>query len=254
MTSHKGRNTGRDIRPRRLLIVTPNFPPHIGGIERVAWAEATELAAAGEEVRVLTSGFGEASPDEAGMAAVRCVPAWNGLEARFGIPFPMFSPSLMIHCWRLVLWADIVHIHDIRYMSSWVSAAWCRATRTPLLVTQHAGIVAHHRRSVVAIQRTVYATLGRLVLRTARLVAANNSRVADFLRTLNVPSSRIALLTNGTDTGLFRPGAARAKPRSFVRNSTCQSAAYSCSMWAASLLTRASTGFSRRREANTCSF
>jgi glycosyltransferase involved in cell wall biosynthesis len=204
---HEGPGKRHGLRPRRLLIVSHYFPPHVGGIERVAWAEASDLSTAGEEVRVLTSacGFGEALTEEAGEAAVCRVPAWNGLEALLGVPFPVFSPSLVTHSYRLVRWADIVHVHDSLYLSSWATVAWCRITHTPLIVTQHVEIVAHPRRSVILVQRVVYATLGILVLRTARRVAVLNTRVADFVRALGVADSRITFLPNGIDTDRFRP-------------------------------------------------
>src|SRR5665647_254574 len=207
MTRQEGPDTHHGPRPRRLLVVSQYFPPHVGGIERIAWIEANYLSRAGTEVSVLTSACDSegALTGEAGEAAVCRVPAWNGLEARLGVPFPVFSPSLAIHSYRLVRWADIVHVHDSLYLSSWVTAAWCRVTQTPLLVTQQVEIVAHPRRSVIFVQRAVYATLGLLVVRTARRVAVVNSRVADFLRTLGVADSRITLLPNGIDTDLFRP-------------------------------------------------
>jgi len=194
-------------RPCRVLVVSHYFPPHSGGIERIACTEARDLSRAGMEVRVLTSAWGHDGPlaEEAGQAGVCHVPTWNGLEARFGVPFPIFSPSLAVHSYRLVRWADVVHIHDSLYLPSWAAAAWCRATRTPLIVTQHVEIVAHPRRSVILVQRAVYATLGLLVVRTARRVTVVNSRVADFLRDLGVPNSRITLLPNGIDINLFRP-------------------------------------------------
>ena len=204
---HRGSVTDDGARPRRMLVVSHYFPPHVGGIERVAWAEASDLSKAGAEVSVLTSACGnhDRLKEEAGRAEVCRVPTWNGLEARFGIAFPVFSPSLVIHSYRLVRWADIVHVHDSLYLSSWVTAAWCRVTRTPLMVTQHTEIVAHPRGSVILVQRAVYATLGLLVVRTARRVAVVNSRVADFLRRLGVADWRISLVPNGVDTELFHP-------------------------------------------------
>ncbi len=200
-------HAGRPREARRLLIVSHYFPPHIGGIEQVAWHEATDLSEAGEVVKVLTSacGLGKALTKEAEQPAVCRVPAWNGFEARLGAAFPVFSPSLLFHSCRLVRWADVVHVHDSLYPSSWVTAAWCRITQTPLLVTQHTEMVAHPRRSVIVVQSAVYATLGLLVVRTARRVAVVNARVADFLRTLGVADWRIRLMPNSVDTNLFRP-------------------------------------------------
>jgi D-inositol-3-phosphate glycosyltransferase len=200
-----------------VLIVSHYYPPHLGGIERVAACEARDLSMAGVEVSVLTSACGSRTGryDASGGPTVHRVSAWNGFEACLGVPFPVFSPSLVIHSYRLVQWADIAHVHDSLYVSSWLAAAWCRVTRTPLIVTQHVDIVTHDWPMVLVVQRAVYASLGRMVVRTARRVAVVNSRVADFLKGLGVADSRITLLANSVDTRLFRP--ARPGEREVLR-------------------------------------
>jgi glycosyltransferase involved in cell wall biosynthesis len=110
--------------------------------------------------------------------------------------------------YRLVRWADLVHVHDSLYISSWLAAALSRLTRTPLFLTQHVGIVAHSSRSVILVQRAVYATFGLMVMRSASRVAVVNSRVTELLRRSGVAGSRITLLPNGIDTGFYRPAAA----------------------------------------------
>jgi D-inositol-3-phosphate glycosyltransferase len=194
-------------RPRRVLVVSHYYPPHVGGIERVALGDAEGLAEVGIDVVVLTSSCGlNATGEElAENPVVLRAPAWNGFETRMGVPFPVFSPSLALHAYRLVRWADLVHVHDSLYLSSWLTAALCRLTRTPMVMTQHVAVVAHDRPSVVLVQRVVYATLGHLVVRTARRIAVVNSRVAGFLEGIGVSPADITFLPNSVDTELFRP-------------------------------------------------
>ncbi len=89
MTAPRGRN---GLPPLSVLLVCHYYPPHVGGIEEVARAEAQGLAAEGLAVTVLTSSPGAAAAGTAdpGVRVVR-VPALNSFE-RFGVPFPC-SPS-----------------------------------------------------------------------------------------------------------------------------------------------------------------
>jgi D-inositol-3-phosphate glycosyltransferase len=188
-----------------ILIVSHYFPPHTGGIEFVAANQAQRLAAQGHSVHVLTSSVSsfEASGIVDGVDITR-VKAWNGLEAK-GIPFPLFSPLIAVRAFQLVRRADIIQIHDAFYISSfWASlAAWI--LRRPVVVTQHVDLVPHGRKLPVVVQKLVYATTGKFVLRTASHVTTMNGRVADFVRGLGVHSDRVSLVPNGVDELLFKP-------------------------------------------------
>lgn len=79
------------MRPYRVLLVSHYYPPHLGGIENVVRQEALHLAALGVEVTVLTSGERAGTETADGVRVVR-VAAWNGVERRTGVPFPVLSP------------------------------------------------------------------------------------------------------------------------------------------------------------------
>lgn len=79
----------------RVLLVSHYYPPHVGGIENVVRHEALHLTRAGVEVTVLTSGRHTVTEDDAGVRVVR-VAAWNGVEERTGVPFPVPRRG----CWR----------------------------------------------------------------------------------------------------------------------------------------------------------
>lgn len=183
--------------------------PHVGGLETVVAAEAQGLRARGWRVAVVSSAgaVGPGVRDEDGVRTVR-VRAWNGLEERYGVPFPLFSPRLVTRLYGEVRRADVVHVHDVLYVSSWVAALWCLALRTPYVLHRHVGFVHHSSALVRLVQRVVLGTAGRLVLARARAVLAIDEHVATGL-----PNVRV--LGNGVDTDRFHPGtpAARAKPR-----------------------------------------
>ncbi|MFJ3514134.1 glycosyltransferase family 4 protein [Streptomyces sp. NPDC090131] len=197
----------RNVRRRpRVLLVSHYYPPHLGGIENVVRNEALHLARHGADVTVLTSGDRAGTHDEDGVRVVR-VAASNVVERRSGVPFPLFSPALLPTALRWARHADVVHVHDCLYASSWAAGLAAAVTRTPTVVTQHVGLVAHPSALVRAVQHVVYAVAGRPQLRRARRVLTLNADVAAFVRKLGARAEARHHLANGVDTSLFRPPA-----------------------------------------------
>jgi glycosyltransferase involved in cell wall biosynthesis len=205
-----------DSRPRSLGIAVFShfYPPHVGGLEIVAQRVATGLAERGHRVEVLTS----ASPGTPGLSvedgvSVRRLRVANSFE-RHGIPFPVFGPALLRHAWSAVRRADVVHVHDMLYVSSWVAALLCRATRTPYVVTQHVGMVEHPSRLVRLVQTIVLRTVGTLVLTGAARVLPISPVIEQWTQS-KLPGVRTRVLRNGIDRTRFRP--ARTGEREEVR-------------------------------------
>ncbi|HLI02240.1 MAG TPA: glycosyltransferase family 4 protein [Acidimicrobiales bacterium] len=192
----------------RLGVFCNYLPPHVGGVERVVASEAVQLACRGVEVRVVTSSL--ASPGLDGVD-VRRVPAWNGLEARTAIPYPLFAPDLVAQARAAARWADLVHVHDSLYLPSLAGALAAVRRRRPLVVTQHVGLVAHSQPAVEVVQRAGYLLLGDRVLRRADAVAAVNEDAAAFVGRRGVAAGRVVVLPNGVDTDRFRPVAGDAE-------------------------------------------
>lgn len=204
-----------DSQRLRVGVAAHYYPPHVGGLEVVAREVARGLRHRGHEVHLLTS----ACPGPAGLAVedgvtVRRVRAANWFE-RLGIPFPVFGPGLFWHAWRLVRRSDVVHIHDMLYLSSWVTAILCRLLRRPYLVTLHVGVVDHPARSVRFVQTAVLGTLGSLVLRGADTVLPIGPVIEAWILT-KVPGLRTKVLRNGIDRERFRP--ARPGEREQIRD------------------------------------
>ncbi|WP_370937294.1 glycosyltransferase family 4 protein [Amycolatopsis sp. cg13] len=190
-------------RPLRILLVSHYYPPHVGGIENVAAQQARKLAARGSEVTVLTSA-GPPVPDD-GVRVVR-IPAFNGVENRTGVPFPVFGPRLGRAVREWVRWADVVHLHDTLYQSSWSAGLRAARTGTPLFLTQHVAVVEHPSALVRAVQHAVYRSVGRRLFRASREVFVVNDSVAAFVRRFRGGSAE--LLPNGVDTSQYRPASA----------------------------------------------
>lgn len=192
-------------RPRSILLVSHYFSPHLGGVEAVAEAEARVLAQRGHRVSVVTSDCGDGEAPAGLPFALRRVKAWNGLEQRMGVPFPLFAPTLITTMWRHVRRADVVHIHDQLYLSSWVAALHCRLTGTPYVVTQHVGLVHHPNPAVRLVQRLVHRSIGALVLGWARAVLPINAFIESTVREHLPTGTEVEIVPNGVDPSTYRP-------------------------------------------------
>lgn len=194
--------------PPRVLHVAHSVLPHLGGLETVVAAETRGLRAQGWSMTVVSSAdsVGPGERVEDGVRTVR-VGAWNGLEERFGVPFPFFSPRLVPVLVKEVRRADVVHVHDVLYLSSWLAALCCLLLRTPYVVHRHVGFVHHSSLLVRLVQGVVLATAARLVLAGAAAILPIDEHIAASLRGRATRPDRVQVLGNGVDTTRFRPGA-----------------------------------------------
>jgi glycosyltransferase involved in cell wall biosynthesis len=103
--------------------------------------------------------------------------------------------------------ADVVHLHDLLYMTSWLAGVMAIWRKKPFVLTQHVHLVDHPSRVVRLAQRLVYGTVGRYLARRARMVFVLNGAVQDFVCGLGVSPSRIGWLPNGVDLEVYRPSA-----------------------------------------------
>lgn len=195
------------------------FPPHIGGMEEVARAQASSLARRGQDVTVLTCAHsrGLARREAADSFAVRRVFSLNLFERRFGVTFPLIGPVGAVRIARSVFQARTVHIHDVFYLSSHVAFAAALLLRRRYFLTQHVALVDHPSRLVMAAQRLAYGSVGGAMLRRAEHVVVYNARVRDFVVSLGVDPVRVLMNHNGIDTEVFSPVAGRTEKEELRR-------------------------------------
>ncbi len=198
-----------------ILLVSHYFPPHVGGIETVVREEAKNLALLGYDVTVLTTAVSETAgidryPDGYTVARIR---TWNAFEEKTGVPFPVIAPSSIATFVKLVRTTDVVHVHDMLYMTSWIASVCSIIFRKSFVLTQHVEIIDHPSKLVVAVQRMVYATAGRVMVRAADRILYFNSTVLKFLRNLGACQKKLKFLPNGVDTDIFYPVDVERKQR-----------------------------------------
>lgn len=194
-----------DSRPKKILIVAHHYPPHISGVGIVARNHAVRLAAAGNTVNVITSdtGAAEKSGIADGVNLVR-IRAIDALE-KWGVPFPVFSPALWRKLAEYVKISDVVHIHDVLYISSIAAAICARIYKKPIVLTQHIALVNHPSKIVMAAQRFVYATAGAAIFNASKKILTFNDRVDDFLIKKGVCADKLEKSVNGVDGNIFYP-------------------------------------------------
>lgn len=205
----------------RVLIVTHQAPPHIGGVENLAEFEARTLAELGHQVVWLTSrpaGFvpkPEVPPEEktahavelervSGVEMVR-LPAWHLLEGMIKVAYPFFGPLLPWRLWKEVGRADVVHAHGFVFSTSvWsLFISWLRGR--PALLTDHGGLLKFPKAWATLLLRLAAETLGRVSARSARRLVAYNWTVHLLLQRLAGTKEKSLFLPNPVDHGRFRP-------------------------------------------------
>ncbi|MDB5238938.1 MAG: hypothetical protein JWO00_273 [Candidatus Parcubacteria bacterium] len=144
-----------------------------------------------------------------GVRVVR-IKAWNITED-WNAPFPLFSPTLAFTLSKYIRDADIVHVHDSFYISSFFASVISWIYRKPLLLTQHVAMIAHPSKIIVAIQKIVYATTGKIIFSLSKRIFVFNNRIENFLLEKGVLQDKIISLFNGVDTEVFRPAAGDEK-------------------------------------------
>ncbi len=185
-------------RPRRILHIARRYAPLVGGMERYVLDVATDQARSGADVRVVTLRTdilgvhpGELSADEQhdGVRIVRLPGTGN---QRFGV---CFRPDRLA---REIRQVDVVHLHDLRFMTGFVCLA-ARLLGRPLVYHTH-GLLWHTAFASGLKQRLMRSYYGPM-LRLARANVVASSEHDRELLIADVPSlsPRTVTLPNAVD-------------------------------------------------------
>src|SRR5215470_4869846 len=199
-------------RPVARILFTSHYAlPHMGGIEVVVDALARELGRRGHEVVHVASDA--LRPDERRRPAAPAtyevvrVPALNALEARAGVPWPLFGPRLLGVLGREVPRADVVHAHGLLYLDGLLALRMARrGGRAVRLATEHVGHVPYESRLLDRVQALALATVGRASAAAAQAIVVLNDKVRAEMAAL-APHARLEQIANGVDGERYRPPA-----------------------------------------------
>jgi D-inositol-3-phosphate glycosyltransferase len=143
------------------------------------------------------------------------VPALNRFsEARLGVPYPLFSPSLVPVLRREIARAEVVHVHGFLFQSTLLAQALARRApnRPAIVLTEHVGHVPYESRIVDRIEAAAIGTLGRWSARASDAIVVYNHRVEELIVRLS-PAARLRWIDNGVDTEFFRPASESERAR-----------------------------------------
>ena len=189
----------------RILFVSHYALPHLGGIEVVVHELAEELSRRDHSVTVVSAGTGGNASDPSRSYRLIRVPALNTFEERLGIPYPLFSPSLLGVLREQLKNADVVHAHGYLYASSMAALALARATRPAVrILTEHVGRVPYDNVFLDGIEALAATTVGRFCARSAHTVIVCNDRVRSEMDAI-ADRRPVVTIHNGVDTNVFRP-------------------------------------------------
>lgn len=192
----------------RVLQVSAFFPAHGGGIEVVAGALATRLAAAGIALHWMAGGPREEHPAAWPGATLDAEPSWDPLERRLGLPFPIWGPASLARLWRRIGAHDVVHVHDFLYLPTLAAMLFAALRGKPVVLTQHIGDIPYRSHAARALLTGLNRSLGAFVLGRVAQAVFVGLPVQRYFEGLVRFKRPPQLIPNGVDHTLFQPAAA----------------------------------------------
>lgn len=187
----------------KICLVTHFFPPHIGGIEKVAEEQCKRLSKLGYQISVLTSKTKNQS--ERCIEGIRVVPyPVIGLAERFGIPYPIPLFKAYKIFTEVIRDCDIVHAHGHPYISSYLAFKIAQKYERPLILTQHNTFI-DFQSSLNILEQFNDWVVGSEVLKDADKVITVSKKTREYVLKLGADRSKISVIYNGVDQNFFCP-------------------------------------------------
>ena len=178
-----------DLVGRRIVFVTPRFPPFVGGTEVHTAEVASRLRRAGVDVHVLTCDTNARRPTTADRDGVptRLIPARPASSDLY------FAPSIDRELTALD--PELVHVQGYHTLVAPMAMRAARRLGVPYVVTFHSGGHASRVRNLLRPlhQRALRPALGH----ADALIAVSEFERSLFARRLGIGTDRIALIPSG---------------------------------------------------------
>lgn len=187
----------------RIAFFCHNYPPHIGGLEVVVQELARRLARQHQVVVVTSASHGSVGRSIEEDVVVWRLPVVRPID-RFGVPYPVPIGRHLQSAIADAHNADILHAHGCLYPTSILASYLSRTRGTPLVLTEHVGVVPYRSRVLKSVQKAAWSTIAPFVVKSARVVQALNVRVQTMLEE-RFPGAHVVRTSNGVDETVFRP-------------------------------------------------
>jgi glycosyltransferase involved in cell wall biosynthesis len=173
--------------------------PYIGsGLGVVAKFQAETLASRGHNVTLISSNIPQTSKMFVFNSVTYLkVPAAALLE-RLHVPVPIlfFNKSVI----RAIRNADIVHVHDMLYPSSFLGAILAKIYKKRVILTQHIPHVRYSNKIINVIEKFAFYTIGLVTLLASDAAIVLNTSVHKWIKQYK---NEVHHLPNGVDFKLF---------------------------------------------------
>jgi glycosyltransferase involved in cell wall biosynthesis len=175
----------------RVAMVTPRFPPRVGGVEHHVAQLTVQLASQGVEVDILTVEH-SGSPSLGDGRRIR------SFANRSPSDHYAFAPGIFRFLRKHGEGYDIVHAHSFHALSAFLAAV--SATTTNFVFTPHYHDRGHTRAARVA-HRLYDRPAERIFARSAAVVCCSNCEAAVISKTYPSTAGRLSVIYNGVDDG-----------------------------------------------------
>jgi glycosyltransferase involved in cell wall biosynthesis len=176
--------------PMRISLVSPGFPPQLGGVEVVVGNLADELCGHGHQVTVYAQRPRGSSFAASDGYPVRRFADWSGSRQ-----FPV-APGLARALWQDRGLFDVIHAHSFHAVPAMMAAA---VPKVPLIFTPHFHAVGHTR--TASALHIVYDPLATLLFRRADKVTCVSVAESELLlRRYPSAEPRLSIVPLGVDT------------------------------------------------------
>jgi glycosyltransferase involved in cell wall biosynthesis len=186
----------------RILFVTHYCVPHLGGIEVLSITQAKALVKRGHEVIIISSRTKQEPIHESidGVRIIR-VNAWNFLEEKYGVPYPIFLPRFFYELYLLLKEIDLCLIHSFGFISSLIAAILCKKDNIPYLLIQNNQFVKYNSPFLNLLEYLNDQTSGKFVIKNASKLFAVSIKTKEYIEELS--KRDVTILPNPIDINIF---------------------------------------------------
>lgn len=182
----------------RLLVVTQDFPPAIGGIQTYTWELVRRWADRDDHLVVVAPAQdGQVEVDTSLPALVRRIQTRPDL-------LPLTGASTIRSLARRMQ-ADVAFHAQWQTVAASLFSRWTTGFPRRIVCAAHGRELLFNPASDVPVVGPAYEALRRLLLRGVDAFTPVSRYTAGLLQDLGVPASRIAVVPNGTDPNRFQP-------------------------------------------------